>query len=390
MPNQPNIFLSYATPDRERVIEVYNFLINNGYPDVWIDSEKILPGQNWDFEIKRNLQKADIVIAFFSHNSVGRRGYVQREMKLMLKNLEEKLMDDIYIIPIKIDEDVEAPELLSDLQWVYIDSYNSYTKLKASLDLQTSKLGLDIPIKLDGPSEIHMSKINFKESWDGIPGYEVEYTIPNFHSKNYKNINEITTCINGYFISALQENREVKIEQNTRFYDWTEDKYSRMSTFDASYGDVYLSENLISFHYSIYSYSAGAAHPNQYFKTYNFLLEPLLEIKSLSYIFENEDEALAELIVLTRSALVGEYLDKLTLNEEEPITEINESDEESIKEGTKDWKDLSSFTFSKKGINIYFSPYSIASYVMGSFIVYIPYKAMTTRIKRVFVKALSL
>lgn len=83
------VFLSYASQDRERVLPVYEYLVTNGYPNTWIDCKKLLGGQNWDLEIKRNLGKSQIIIIFISNSSVNKRGYVQREIKIALKYLEE-------------------------------------------------------------------------------------------------------------------------------------------------------------------------------------------------------------------------------------------------------------------------------------------------------------
>ena len=102
------VFISYATPDRDRVIPYYNWLRERGL-DAWIDCRSIRPGQNWDFEIKRALDKSSFVVAFISSNSYNRRGYVQRELKIALNNLSEKLVDDIYIVPVIFDDDVGIP-----------------------------------------------------------------------------------------------------------------------------------------------------------------------------------------------------------------------------------------------------------------------------------------
>lgn len=382
MKKYPSIFISYATPDRERVLGVYNFLTANGYKDVWIDCEKILAGQNWDFEIKRNLQKADIVIVFFSLNSVERRGYVQREINLVINNLEEKLIDDIYIIPVKLDKNAEVPAVLSKLQWLDINSENSLHKLKISLDKQVEKLGIESPINLNTLSDVQVVKSIVSESWEGLPGYEVEYMIPNFYSDVYKNINEITKIIEARLITALHSHRIFKFEQMPAAYSWTQNKYRRTSTFDASYGNIYQTDGLISLHYIIDWYGAGAAHPNYHFKTYNFFLEPLIEIKSLEYLFE--ENVFEELVISVRNELTKEMLKQLNENSEHPIKKLESHYVKTIKKGTKSWSDLSSFTFSDTGITIYFSPYQVASYAMGSYTINIAYEDLPKKIKRMF------
>ena len=93
------IFISYANADQARVLPLYEWLQSHGF-NAWIDCKQLMPGQNWEFEIKRALDKSSVIMIFVSRNSVSKRGYVQRELKLALAKLSEKLIDDIYIIPV--------------------------------------------------------------------------------------------------------------------------------------------------------------------------------------------------------------------------------------------------------------------------------------------------
>ena len=84
------VFLSYASPDRERVTPYFDWLVSRGF-DVWLDCKRLKAGQDWNFEIRRELEKAAIIVVFISNNSVDRRGYVQREIKLALDQAEPKI-----------------------------------------------------------------------------------------------------------------------------------------------------------------------------------------------------------------------------------------------------------------------------------------------------------
>jgi len=81
------VFISYARPDQEAAAELYDWLKGEGL-NPWMDLKHIKGGQNWDFEIKRALDKSAIVIVLWSDNSRDRRGYVQRELKISLNMLE--------------------------------------------------------------------------------------------------------------------------------------------------------------------------------------------------------------------------------------------------------------------------------------------------------------
>ena len=84
------VFISYASEDFETANDIHNYLtINNFEP--WIDKKNILPGQNWDKEILNALKISDFIIILLSQISVEKRGYVQKEYKLAIRFLEEKL-----------------------------------------------------------------------------------------------------------------------------------------------------------------------------------------------------------------------------------------------------------------------------------------------------------
>ena len=141
------IFISYAKEDINFAEKLYSFLEENDfYP--WLDKKDLLPGQDWNLIITKTLREADYIIVLLSHNSVQKRGYVQREFKLALDYYEEKLDDDIYLIPLKINN-CEIPLKLSKFQWIDYDENDSFEKILKSLNLQRKKL-LDYDHKIDG------------------------------------------------------------------------------------------------------------------------------------------------------------------------------------------------------------------------------------------------
>lgn len=110
-----NVFISYAKEDIETAEKLFNYLKSFSY-DPWLDKKKLLPGQDWNTEIRLALKKADFIVLLLSKISIAKRGYVQREFKLALEYCEQKFDSDIYIIPCKID-DCEVPEKLNKFQW---------------------------------------------------------------------------------------------------------------------------------------------------------------------------------------------------------------------------------------------------------------------------------
>jgi hypothetical protein len=116
--NQKNdlIFISYAREDFDYAIRLYNDLKNAGLKP-WFDKEELLPGQNWDREIKRAVRNCRFFLPMFSSRSVEKRGYIQREFRLGIETLEEIPEDQIFIIPIRIDECQIPFDKLSKIQY---------------------------------------------------------------------------------------------------------------------------------------------------------------------------------------------------------------------------------------------------------------------------------
>ena len=75
--NVVSVFVSYASPDRERVLPFFDWLSSRGI-NVWMDCRSIKAGQNWDHEIHRALDKSTFVLCFISNRSYSRRGYIQK------------------------------------------------------------------------------------------------------------------------------------------------------------------------------------------------------------------------------------------------------------------------------------------------------------------------
>jgi hypothetical protein len=87
-PASNKIFISYAKVDLPTARQIYEDLLIAGL-DPWLDEKNLLPGQNWQYEIKKAIKASRFVIAILSNKSVSKRGFVQREIKLALQTLDE-------------------------------------------------------------------------------------------------------------------------------------------------------------------------------------------------------------------------------------------------------------------------------------------------------------
>jgi len=118
-----HVFISYSKLDSDVAVKLCNDIKNIGI-DVWIDSEQLLPGQNWKSEIRKAIKNSSYFIALFSSNSVSQRGYIHKEIKLALDILDELPQSNIFIIPIRIDSCRISDERLSEIQ--IVDLFPSY------------------------------------------------------------------------------------------------------------------------------------------------------------------------------------------------------------------------------------------------------------------------
>ncbi|MCK6563049.1 toll/interleukin-1 receptor domain-containing protein, partial [bacterium] len=102
-PQEVKIFLSYAREDRERVETIYEKLSQAGFSP-WMDAKNILPGERWEASIESAIENSHFFLACLSTNSVDKRGLIQKETKKAIDILSKLLDNDIYFIPIRLEE----------------------------------------------------------------------------------------------------------------------------------------------------------------------------------------------------------------------------------------------------------------------------------------------
>jgi hypothetical protein len=137
------VFLCHASQDKPIVRELYQRLLAEGWIGPWLDEEKLLPGQDWNMEIEKAVEAADVVIVCLSNNSVTKEGYIQRELKFVLDIALEKPEETIFVVPLRLDE-CELPRRLRS--WQYVNYFppgqreGAYQRLIQSLRARFSQL----------------------------------------------------------------------------------------------------------------------------------------------------------------------------------------------------------------------------------------------------------
>lgn len=139
------VFLCHASQDKPVVRELYQRLLAEGWIDPWLDEEKLLPGQDWDMEIKKAAESSDAAIVCLSKKSVTKEGYLQKELRKVLDLADEKPEGTIFVIPVRLNG-CEIPRRMTS--WQYINYFpkskrdHSYNKILDSLKL---RLGFEPP-----------------------------------------------------------------------------------------------------------------------------------------------------------------------------------------------------------------------------------------------------
>jgi hypothetical protein len=126
------VFICHASEDKPSARRLARSVEGWGH-DPWLDEEKLVAGQEWDPEIRRAVREADVVLVCLS-NHFGKRGYVQKEVRLALDVADEQPEGAIYLIPVKL-EDCPVPDRLTKWQWVDLFESAGQPKLEAALRL---------------------------------------------------------------------------------------------------------------------------------------------------------------------------------------------------------------------------------------------------------------
>jgi hypothetical protein len=127
------IFISYASEDVALAATVAEVLESHGH-DVWFDRRRLIPGQDWDLEIREAIRRTEAVIVLISPRSVSKIGYVQKEMRSALDAAEQRPDGRVFILPLTT-EGVQLPDRLRRLQYVDVDTDDWSRQVERSLDL---------------------------------------------------------------------------------------------------------------------------------------------------------------------------------------------------------------------------------------------------------------
>jgi hypothetical protein len=68
-----------------------------------MDTEKLLPGQNWARAIERAIDTSDYFVGCFSSRSSTKRGHFQSELAYALDVAAKVPVDQVFFLPVRLD-----------------------------------------------------------------------------------------------------------------------------------------------------------------------------------------------------------------------------------------------------------------------------------------------
>jgi TIR domain len=138
------VFLCHAHADSTAVLALYNRLTRDGV-DAWLDKEKLIGGQDWEYEIRRAVRESDVVIVCLS-KQFAQKGFRQYEVRIALEEANLQAEGEIFIIPARLEE-YNVPQSLRRWHWVDLFEENGYERLLRALRARADRIGATLEVK---------------------------------------------------------------------------------------------------------------------------------------------------------------------------------------------------------------------------------------------------
>jgi hypothetical protein len=113
---RPGVFIAYVEEDLSMALRLYHALERKGFHP-WMDRKKLMPGQNWPRAIEGAIETADFFVACFSRRAGRKRGGFQSEMRYALDCARRLPLDQIFILPVRLEECAIPARIRNHLQY---------------------------------------------------------------------------------------------------------------------------------------------------------------------------------------------------------------------------------------------------------------------------------
>jgi len=123
-----HVFISYVHDNGDLVMRLASDLRRYGV-EVWLDRERIAPGQRWRDSIRAAIRSGGLFLACFSREYAERdQSYMNEELTVAIDELRQRPTDRTWFVPILLSQgsvperSIGAGETLRDLQWIDLDN----------------------------------------------------------------------------------------------------------------------------------------------------------------------------------------------------------------------------------------------------------------------------
>jgi len=113
----PRIFIAYVQEDVQEAERLYSAFQNRGF-DPWLDRQRLLPGQNWPRAIQQAIEVSDFFVACLSGRALRKKGQFQAELRYALDCARRAPLDQIYLIPVRLEECAVPACISREIQYV--------------------------------------------------------------------------------------------------------------------------------------------------------------------------------------------------------------------------------------------------------------------------------
>ena len=165
------VFLCHAHADRDPVRALYTRLTKDGV-DAWLDKAKLLPGQDWELEIKKAVREADVVVVCLS-KQFNQAGFRQKEVRLALDTAMEQPEGEIFIIPARLEE---CNNLESLRKWHVVDLFeeNGHEMLVRALQKRAANIDFTLSQNVEGSVSEKKPSVLIKDSQSDVRANRVD------------------------------------------------------------------------------------------------------------------------------------------------------------------------------------------------------------------------
>lgn len=141
----PQVFIGYVKEDRQAAERLYDAVAAAGFSP-WMDTRKLLPGQNWPRAIEAAIEGSDFFVPCFSSQSVNKRGGFQAEIRYALDCARRVPLEDIFVLPVRLDECRVPRSIQRELQYIdfFPDWQSGYRQLVATMGREVEKRALAV------------------------------------------------------------------------------------------------------------------------------------------------------------------------------------------------------------------------------------------------------